>query len=346
MALNQLLDKLKGKDYTGVYLFAGDEEYTKDYYIKKIRDFCIGGNPPDMLRTVFSKSDISPEALYDAVFTPPFIGEKKIIEINDFPLSQPSGVLNRYVNILAGIPSGISVVFIYRSGDFDTKSMAGKPDGKNEFLDFISTGGIFVDFAPEKGEKLVTWVKRHFKAESAEIEDNAAVFLTEYCGNDMYVLAGEINKLCLVYTGKPITSADIENICSPNAEYRLFDVVNCLAEGNATKIKKIYDGLVFTKIKPELILGTISSYFTDLLAFRTALAEGKSERDIKARLGYADFQARRLASACRGVDIKFITDGLRECRETDRAIKSYSTNPYTAIELMLYRILSNGKRKA
>lgn len=77
MALNELTEKLKTKDYTGAYLFAGDEEYTKDFYIKKIRDFCIGQNPPDNLRIVFNRAGITPDSLADGVFTSPFSGTKK-----------------------------------------------------------------------------------------------------------------------------------------------------------------------------------------------------------------------------------------------------------------------------
>lgn len=346
MALNELTEKLKTKDYTGAYLFAGDEEYTKDFYIKKIRDFCIGQNPPDNLRIVFNRAGITPDSLADGVFTLPFFGDKKAIEIYDFQINQPSNILNRYVNILGNIPKGISVLFIYRSGEFDFKSLTGKPDGKNELLDFLASEGICVEFAAEKGEKLISWIKRHFKAENADITNEAAAFLPEYCGNDMYILAGEIDKLCAVYSGKPFTVADIEEICSPNTEFKLYDIVNSLGEGNATKLKKIYDSLVFTKTRPELILGTIAGYFTDLLIFRTALAEGKTEKDIKIKLGYSDFQTRKFAYASRAVDADFINHGIKECRETDMAVKGYASDPYTAIELMLYRILSYGKRKA
>lgn len=345
MALNDLLDKIKTKDLTGVYLFCGDEEYTKDFYIRKIRSHCIASFPPDSCRTVFDRGSLTPDALSDTVFTPPFMGERKIIEINAFQLTQPAPLLTRYVNILGNIPKGISVLFVYRSGEFDTDLLEGKNDGKNEFVNFIVNECIHVHFTHEKGNKLVLWIQKHFKSENAEISDEAARFLIEYCGNDMYILAGEIDKLCSVYTSKPISAADIEAVCCANAEYRLYDIVNSLADGNATKIKKIYEALIFAKVKPELILGTISGYFTDLHNFRTAFAENKTERELKSKLGYSDFQAGRLASAARALSGQFIANGIRECRDTDISVKRRASDSYTAIELMLYRIMAYGKSK-
>ena len=58
---------------------------------------------------------------------------------------------------------------------------------------------------------------------------------------------------------------------------------------------------MFTKTRPELILGTIAGYFTDLLIFRTALAK-ETEKDIKIKLG-CRLSDKKFAYASRAVDV-------------------------------------------
>ncbi len=345
MALGDLLNKLKTKDITGVYLFYGDEEYTKDFYIKKLRAICQGTHPRECCRAVFDRASLNPDALADAVLTPPFMGDRKIIEINNFQLNQPAPLLARYMGILEDVPKGVCAVFIYRSGEFDLTPPSGKGANKNEFADFLFRSCIDVEFAPEKGFKLIQWIQKHFDAEKVAVTEEAVKFLPDYCGNDMYVLAGEIDKLCAVrpQNSNVITVADIEAVCCSNAEYRLYDIVNCLAEGNATKLKKVYDGLVYNKTRPELMLGAIAGYFADLLVFKAAFAESRPMQELKNKLGYGDFQANRLISASRKADERFIANGIKECRETDIIVKSHASDSYSAIEIMLYRIMAYGK---
>jgi DNA polymerase III delta subunit len=291
---------------------------------------------------LFDKDNLTPDSFADAVNTPAFMCEWKVIEISGIPSGQQ---LPRYVEILGSLPQGVAVLFVCRAGDFDT-NLAVKAGGSgNELVDLILREGVYVNFMPENGSKLTQWIRKHFQSRGVAVADGAVSFLPEYCGNDMYILSGEIDKLCSIYNGSPITAKDVAEICCANAEYRIYDIVNCLSEGNTVKLKKVYDGLVYTKTKPELILGAVAGYFADLQNFRTAFSENRPSEEVKKRLGYADFQASRLSATARKVNEDFIKNGLEECRNTDIIVKTHSSDPYTAIELMLYRIISHGKKQ-
>ena len=343
MGLAELTSKLKTKNITGVYFFYGDEEYTKDFYVRKLRSFCDSSPSPDYADVILDGASLTPVLLNDIIDTPAFMSEWKIIEINEFPLNQTPSDLTSYADTLSSVPYGVAVVFIYRAGNFD-KSVFAKSKDSNELVDFFARSCINVEFELQTGDRLIQWIFKHFKAENVEITQKAVEFLPEYCGSDMYVLSGEIEKLCSFYDGNPLTENDVKNVCCSNREYRLYDIVNCLSTGNVNRLKEVYDGLVYSKTSPEIILGTVSGYFCDMLSVKTSLSEGVSPSEVKKRLGMQDWQYNRIFSAVRNVSASFIKAAVNECAKADETVKTHSSDPYVMIEITLFRILSYGKK--
>lgn len=348
LGLAELQQRIKNNDISGVYVFYGDEEYTKTFYLKQLRLFCCGGL--EYNRFVF-EGDVSPAAIYDASRTVSFSDGVRLIEITGFSLTNALRSAASYAKALSELPKDSAVVFIYRAGEIETPPPFEKYGEKsNELFDFLNESAVIINFAPETGQRLISWVKKHFDAHSVPTEQSLPEYLVEYCGSDMYTLVSEINKLCAYYGGTPLTSDDIDKVCVPNPTFRLFDLVNCLAGGDGAKLKKIFDGLIAAKTRPELILGTIASHFVDLLIFKTALIEensgagGMAIKTIKSKLGLGDYQSRRLYQNASVVSLDFIKNSLEECGRADMTIKTRYGDEYMALELMLYRILSYAKQ--
>ncbi len=346
MGLTELTAKLKTKNITGVYFFYGDEEYTKDFYIRKLRSYCDSAPSPEYADVVLDGASLTPDLLGDTIDTPAFMSEWKIVEVNDFPLNQTPARLTAFADILSSVPYGVAVLFIYRAGNFDASVFTKNKDGTNELVDFFAKSCINVEFELQTGAKLTQWISKHFKAENVEITERAVDFLPEYCGSDMYILSGEIEKLCSFYNGQTLTENDVKNVCCPNSEYRLYDIVNCLSSGSVNRLKNVYDGLVYSKVSPEIILGTVSGYFCDMLSVKTAIADGVPQAEVKKRLGMQDWQYNRTVNAVKNVSASFISSAIDECRRTDETVKTHSSDPYVMIEIALFRILSYAKKNA
>lgn len=341
MGLPELTAKIKSKNITGVYFFYGDEEYTKDFQIRKLRSFIPQSASREYADIVFDGSVLNIRDFSDAVYTPSFLSEWKIVEVNNFPLNQSPSMLNDLSDILYDVPEGVAIIFIYRSGELDSSAFEKAKD--NAFVDFIKNSAVTVHFEEQTGDKLVQWIIKHFKSENVHIEPSAVAFLPEYCGNDMYLLSGEISKLCSYYNGNVLTVEDIKRVCCENNDYKLYDVINCLSQKNAQKLKYVYDGLVYSKTAPEMILGTVAGYFVDMLNIKTAANEGMAPSEVKKRLCMADWQYNRSASASRNLSEKFLRNAVSECLNADIIVKSHASDAYVMIEIMLYRIMMYGK---
>ena len=87
MSAEELTAKIKSKDISGLYVFYGDEEYTKDHYVRKLRSFCGAGPSAEYANVVYEPGTVTPEELATAIDTPSFVSPWKVIEIYGFQLS-------------------------------------------------------------------------------------------------------------------------------------------------------------------------------------------------------------------------------------------------------------------
>ena len=343
MSAEDLTAKLKTKDITGVYVFYGEEEYTKDHYLRKLRAYCGDSAGAEYANIVYEPGGITPESLADAIDTPSFVSPWKVIEIYGFPVGAAQKDTADYTDVLSDIPEGVAVVFVYRSGELSEDVFIKSRPGSGDMTEFFATQCICVNFEKQTGSRLVQWIMRHFASRGVDISRKAAEFLPEYCGNDMYILNGEIEKLCSYFDGRQLDENDIKLVCSENYEYKLYDIINCIGSSNAGKLKSVYDGLVFARTAPEMILGTVSNYFTDMLCVKSAISSGVAPGEIKRTLGMADWQYNRTCGAMRSFSPAAIENAVEECKKADAAVKTGASDPYTVIEILLYRIMSYGK---
>ena len=76
-----LKEKIKTSSVGGAYVFAGEEDYLKKYYLKSIKDLCCPDDAFDIFNhAVFDGEDIDVPALEEAVESAPMMSDFKLIE--------------------------------------------------------------------------------------------------------------------------------------------------------------------------------------------------------------------------------------------------------------------------
>ncbi|MEG2003920.1 MAG: DNA polymerase III subunit delta, partial [Clostridia bacterium] len=289
-------------------------------------------------------SDIS-----DAMNAPPYMSDFKAVIVNNLPLDQKNkDNLDDIANIACQLNEGTALIFNFRPFTIDIKGLSAKNSKLlyAQFFKSVSEIGLCVCFSPESGEKLNSWVAKHFESEKIKIQKSAIAFLPAYCGSDMYILNGEIEKLSSYYSGETLTEKDIESVCCPNETFQTFDLCNALIEKNAVKLKKVFDNLCFLKVLPEFILGALSKTFCDMYMIKSMYSDGKDFSAIRAASKMQDWMLKRAINSATKTDIAFIEYAVSECSKTDLMLKSFSGNSYLIIEIFLYGVLNYGKRKA
>lgn len=251
-----------------------------------------------------------------------------------------------YDSLLSDLPDYISLVFFFRADEADEKTFSAStrlPSGRISAL--VRRNGLIVEFKKESEQKLYSWIKRHFAHDGAQITDAGIEQLVAMCGSEMYVLAGETEKLICSYNGTPITEDDVKRVCCANSAYRIFDMSAAVASGDYTRAGGILEYLIFEKTPPELILATLGRCFSDMLFVGDALGRGEDFRSVAASLKMQEWQVRRTASNASRAGSGFARYAISECVRTDRRLKSVSCSAYPAIRLLLAKLSMYGKDK-
>jgi|GEM_PF-442752 len=364
MSLEILKQRLKENKPAGVYLFYGNEEYTKDYYARELRKKVTASPFPEFNHILFDASASGPEELADAVFALPYLWDYKMIEIKNLDLSALNAdTAARYAELISQLPEYVIMLFLFRSSELDESvveggfkksagaaaekvdeneneepARKGKGKGINTLIGAIKKHGLAVNFPNETGEKLENWILKHFAAQKVPADRSAAQMLITLCGNDMYTLYHEIEKLICSPADRPITQRAVLKYCCPNESYKVYELSDALTGGDMKKVKRIYDNLVKSKTDPSLLLGYLSKCYSDMLLIQAATEEGFSQAKIAQMLKKSEWMVRRTAAGIARKPSGYLAYACEEIDAADRKLKRYSGNPYLVLEFLLLRL--------
>ena len=89
MSIEILKQRLKEKTYGGVYLFFGQEEYTKDHYASRFRKLVTDGAAPEFNHISINCPEVTPSDIYESIDQLPMMSDIKLVELKDFDLKMP-----------------------------------------------------------------------------------------------------------------------------------------------------------------------------------------------------------------------------------------------------------------
>ncbi len=357
-SVDVLKKRVRDGQLQGVFLFWGEEEYTKDFYAGKIRALVKDAPLPEFNYILFDAEKQKSGELEDAFDTIPYMWDSKVVEIRGLtPAKCTAEEGERIARLLADVPDYLTVLILLRADEFDGSVKAGKaketdpakekdaekPGRKSGFglvYEAVNASGLVVEFESEKGDKLTAWVEKHFNAKKVQIDRGLPAALIAYCGSDMYILQSEIKKLCDVYDGIPLTEKDVRTYCCSNESAVMFDIAACMNRKDIAGARKIYTSLRMTAETVPQTIGYLASHYQIMLLVRVGLDAGKGVNQIAAEQKLPAWRVSRAAQSLQAgnVTAEQLTFAIDQIEETDRRIKNRRGNPAAMLELLIYRI--------
>jgi DNA polymerase III delta subunit len=293
----------------------------------------------------------------------------KLIEIKNLELSALNAeTAAAYAEVLSQLPEYVIMLFLFRSNELDESvvegglkrnaglpaektdgaedepAQKGKGKGISTIINEIKKYGLAVNFPNESGEKLENWILKHFAAQKVQADRSAAQMLITFCGNDMYTLHNEIEKLICSPAERPITQNAVLKYCCPNESYKVYELSDALIGGDMKKVKQIYNNLVLSKTDPSMLLGYLSKCYSDMLLIQAATEEGMSQSKIAQMVKKSDWIVRRTATGLSRKPSGYVAFACDAIDAADRKLKRYSADPYLVIEFLLLRLGMYGRK--
>lgn len=331
-ALKQLKADIKSGEIGSFYIFHGEESYLKEHYRDQIiSKLCPPGSEDFSL--VRLGENMSREDLVDAVESFPFGTERKVILVSDYPILKPTGDLKEALpDILADLPEHVCLIFYFDALEF-------KPDKRLTIWKVIEKHGTVVEFEKSGQADLIPWIKRRFAAYDKIIDTAECEYMIFICGSLMTNLITEVDKISAYADHKNITRGDIDAVASRVLDADVFDMTDCILNGNYEKALAILRDLFATKNPPVAVLGAITKQMQRLYAAKLAFEARKSEDYLAKLLGYrSSYPARLQMQGARRMSLRGARKAVQLCSQADLDIKSNIPDSERVVELLLLQL--------
>ncbi len=319
----------------GAFLFFGEEDYLRRHWLAQTRKTHIPeGDLFD--HTVLSGGD-SISRLADAIAQPPFMADKRLVELHEVNYSSLSDEdVETLVECAREVKSQGDVVLILVTlpAEFDAGILPKKPSSIYKKLTETFEP---VNFERVTAGKLSAWAGRHFAHEKIIAEPLQLDLLVERCGSSMTTLAGEIDKLCayIKSNGKErLTKEDILLVSCQNVETDTFALSNALLARNKDAAFEALREMKINHVEPIVAVAGITRAFCELAEVMKFAECGLSKAEISSKTSMHSYKVGLCMDAVRRWGEDRIYRSLKLCADADEAVK-FARRDYMAAEQLL-----------
>jgi DNA polymerase III subunit delta len=283
--LKTLRDAIKNGSFDAAYYITGEDEFQKEDAIKQLIDAALDPTAADFNLDIRRATDLNAETLGVLIGTPPMMAQRRVVVVRDV------GGLKK--DALRGLEDYL------RSPATDLLLIMQVPAGAKEdsTLSALSTS---LQFDPLTGDRIPKWIVHHAaSSHKVSISPAAAELLQAAVGNDLFHLAGEIDKLASYVAGRDsdISEDDVAAVVGVRRGETQSDFLDAVAERNVTRALELIPHIL---AQPKTTaVSVVMGLSTQMLAIswgRAKLDEGSP----RARLNQEYFDLLRETGAFTG----------------------------------------------
>lgn len=354
--LSELKQRLKSGKLSGVYVFYGEEDYTKRFYYDEMVRAC--GEQTLNVRTLYG-DEFTLADFINACDTSPAVsmslfGESES-DANDADsasfrlvrlVSPALDVLTKtdekhFMNRIEDPDEGTIVIFWLYADESEKLSKG--------LYKKIADAALTVNFRHEANgsNSLLSWILRHFTRAGINADRYVVSFFNNYVGNDMITLKNEIDNCVnyLRYEGRDtLTKEDVELVCRQSVSAQIFDISSYALKGNYAAAMAAFKVFRDSGEKALPVFGTLSKAVYDLCTVERLQRSGDSAAMIAKKAGLRDFVVRNYQGllAERKNEVfdgkSYAVYAAEVCLAYDALLKSSRTDEYALLAELIFKL--------
>lgn len=328
--MQKLLQDIKNREYSQIYLLYGEEAYLRKQYRDKMKEALIEDGDT-MNNHYYEGKGTRVEEIIDLAETLPFFAERRVIIIENSGWFQKGG--DKMAEYLPQLPD--TTYFIFVEEQIDKRSKIYKAVNKQ---------GRIVEFTHQDEQTLKRWILGMLKKEGKNITASDLQFLLERTGTEMANIKTEMEKLmCYTLNKSEVTGEDIETICTKRVQNQIFEMINSVADRNQKKALDLYYDLLTLKEPPMRILALMGRQFNLLLQVKELKKKGYSPQVISEKTGIYGFVVNKYEKQAAKFKSKELREALEACVEADENVKTGKMNDVMSVEILICKYSSAKK---
>ena len=342
MELNDFKALVKSGDIVGSYVFSGEEDYLKRYYLDELRKRAIGDETfATFNHAVYDGEDMDFASLRDDVLSPPMFEPYKLIEWRYPDLSgmkeSELDELEKLIDLVADTDYAVLALLV-SEGDVDL----GTPKKPSKFVKRFGEKLRILNFDKCTDAQLLSWLKRHFDAEGVEVTRDVLDALIFRAGHSMTVLNSEVNKLSALAKARGqrgITVEDVRICASSTPECDTFALSNAIIERDKKGAFLALEEMKARRLDPIMILGMMARTYSEIVTVSMMMADGIGVQDIESATKINSFKLKHYVRAAKRFPPEKANAILSELARVDTGAKYGGVTGYTAVEMFMAKCL-------
>ncbi len=326
-----------------LYILYGEDDFSSCEALKEIKS---GLGDDEMLScntTVFYGDSVKLSELIGACITAPFMTESRLVIVN--------GLLGR----------------LQQGGTKTAKRKSKNGDGDNwqlltEYVEQMPPSNVLVlaegqirkdgalfkqlkglakvrGFPLIRGGQLISWIYDRAKKCGGSVTSAAASQLADYIGSNLWVLANELEKLCLYKQGVQITDADVTELVSYIRESNVFAVIDALINRQRSSMVKLLHHLLDDGAAPPYLLFMITRQYRLMIQTKDMSGSKVPSAQMADKLGIrSDWALRKLVDHSRRYTMARLESDYGKILNTDISIKTGRYNSELALDMLVIEL--------
>ena len=342
MELNDFKARIKSGDIVGSYVFSGEEDYLKRYYLDELRKRAVSDEAfATFNHAVYDGEDIDFASVRDDILSPPMFEPYKLIEWRypdlDGMKESEYDELEKLIDLAITTDYAV-LAFLVSDGDLDL----GTPKKPSKFVKRFGEKLRILNFDKCTDAQLLSWLKRHFDAEGVSVTKDVLDALIFRAGHSMTVLNNEVIKLSMLAKARgqaAISVADVNTCASSTPECDTFALSNAIVERDKKGAFLALEEMKSHRLDPIMILGMMARTYTEIVTVSMMLADGTNPQDIEAATKINPYKLKMYIRAAKRFPPEKANAIITELARVDTGAKYGGVAGYTAVEMFISKCL-------
>ncbi len=338
------------------YLLHGNDEFTCREQLKKLRqqgDFAYN-------QDYYTGGEVALSTLTATCNTFPFLSEQRLVILEGLPKKRRGEESSTENTDAAETPALGTKGRKKKGGKSATETRAGFEKALAEAIPNMPETTIFIALIDDelpasspllkaaethgkilqstlpKGAALESWIRKRAQVAGVKISGEAVSLLADFIGNQLRLLANELDKLA-TYVGPEhtIEASHVHLLSAQVQEARVFDLTDALAQRNRTLALNLLHDLLADGLHPLALLPTITSQVRNLLLVKELAASGLRAAQIGAAIGSPPFVVEKTLRNIGKFSTAQLESTYHKLLETDAALKRSRLSPEMALDLLI-----------
>ncbi len=322
--MKQIAADIKNGQYKKLYLLYGNEAYLKKLYLSKLLNG-LGAVEGDMNFSRFTGNNVRDEDIIGTAETLPFFADRRVILVDGANVfKEKHELLEEY---LSKLPDYLTVIFS------ETEA-----DKRSRLYKTIVKYGYAAEFASMDTKDLAQYTAGRLAAAGKKIRRDTCEEFLAGTGTDLYYINNELDKLISYMGGREVvTIEDIEAVCSPVVENRIFDLVSAVTSGDKRTALLKYNDLLTLKEPPMRILYLLARQFDQMLHIKEMAEEGSGPQLIAEKLKMNPYVVKKMMPGVKRYSKEELRLAVEDMVKAEEDVKTGFLAERLSVELMIIK---------